>query len=141
MTGVAVHPDRDSLPFWQGCERGVLLGQCCGSCAQFRWPPREHCPHCQGTDVDWREIDRRGTVAGAVVLHRTFEPAFADLAPLMIAHVEVDGTGGQMVLIGNLQPTVPVDSAVGRRVGIGFQERAGAGLPCFIFEEVQDGAR
>lgn len=135
MTGVAVRPDPDSQYFWDAAASDTLVGQACAVCSRFRLPPREHCPDCHAAAPLWRPLDRRGTVMGAVVLHRPFDEAFADLIPLMIAHVEIDGTDGRMVLIGNLAPAIPVDQAIGRRVAVTFAEWAGARLPSFILED------
>ncbi|WP_425567993.1 Zn-ribbon domain-containing OB-fold protein, partial [Postechiella marina] len=38
--------DADSAPFWEAAAEGRLVGQRCGSCDSWRWPPREHCPEC-----------------------------------------------------------------------------------------------
>jgi len=132
MSGYPVRPDPDSQPFWDAAASGMLVGQACAECGRFRWPPREHCSHCYKAAPVWHPLDGLGTVLGAVVLHRPFDAAFADHIPLMIAHVEIDGTEGQMVLIGNLEPAMPVDRAVGSRVGVTFKERAGARLPTFV---------
>jgi uncharacterized OB-fold protein len=118
MTGLPVRPDIDSQPFWDGCAQGELLGQACGVCQRYRWPPREHCSYCHTAKREWRSVKRSGTVAGAVVLHRPFDQAFAELIPMMIAHVEIDGTDGQMVLIGNLEPAMPFVAAIGARVHV-----------------------
>lgn len=98
------HPviDADSRPFWEGCNREELLGQRCGSCGKWRWPPRRHCPSCHAADPVWEQLPGTGRVVGYVVVHRPMDPAFAGELPLAIVHVELDGTGGEMVLVSNL---------------------------------------
>lgn len=124
-------PDADSTPFWKACAEGRLVGQRCGKCGLWRWPPREHCARCHAAAPEWIELCGAGTVAGAVVLHRAFDPGFAADVPLAIVHVEMDGTDGQMVLIGNLVPPVAADEATGARVAIGFRTINGDAIPLF----------
>jgi uncharacterized OB-fold protein len=132
------HPDRaplfsdaDSLPFWEACRSGTLVGQQCGACGKWRWPPRDHCPHCHAAAPTWPPTARTGTVRGAVLLHRAFDPGFADELPTAIVHVEMDGTDGQMLLIGNLLPPLPAAEAVGRRVTADFRAINGDAIPFF----------
>lgn len=131
-------PDADSLPFWEACRADILLGQQCGACSRWRWPPREHCPHCHAAAPIWSPITRTGTVKGAVLLHRAFDPGFADELPTAIVHVEMDGTDGQMLLIGNLLPPLPSAEAMGRRVRAGFRTVNGDALPFFTLSGDDD---
>lgn len=131
-------PDEDSQEFWDACARGELLGQNCGSCGLWRWPPREHCASCHAADPRWMAVPRQGEIAGAVVLHRPFDPAFADAIPLMIAQVIIDGTGGQFILTGNLTPVMAVEDAVGRRVNIDFRTSEGTTVPTFTWDETNE---
>ena len=55
-------PSRDSAFFWEGCERGVLLGQRCASCKELRHPPRPMCPSCHSVETEAVELSGRGTV-------------------------------------------------------------------------------
>lgn len=126
-----IMPDADSQPFWDGCRDGVLLGQRCGACHAWRWPPREYCPHCHAAEPEWPPVTPTGTIRGAVVLHRAFDPAFADDVPTAIVHVEIDDTDGQMLLIGNLIPPIPSADAVGRRVRANLRTVNGDAIPFF----------
>jgi len=53
---------RDSAFFWEGCKRGVLLGQRCAACGVFRHPPRPMCPHCQSLEREEVELSGHGTL-------------------------------------------------------------------------------
>lgn len=129
-------PDADSLPFWEGCARQELLGQRCGSCGTWRWPPRSHCPACHAADPVWEKLPGTGAVVGHVVVHRPFDPTFADEVPLAIVHVALDGTDGEMVLISNLVPGEWERVAVGARVRVRFQPlEGGLALPLFSLNE------
>ncbi len=58
----APQPTRDSAFFWEGCQRGVLLGQRCRQCETFRFPPRPMCPACQSLDPEIVELSGRATL-------------------------------------------------------------------------------
>jgi uncharacterized OB-fold protein len=77
------------------------------------------------------EISGKGRVAGAAVLHRAFDPAFAADIPITLAHVEMDGTDQRMVLIGNLVPAISAAQATGARVKVGFKSSPSGILPVF----------
>jgi uncharacterized OB-fold protein len=62
MPRPAPRPTRNSGFFWEGCERGVLMGQRCPSCDVFLHPPRPMCPHCHGLEREYVELSGRGTV-------------------------------------------------------------------------------
>lgn len=126
-----VRPDQDSAPFWAAAAEGRLIGQHCGACGIWRWPPREHCAACHAAAPQWDTLSGAGTVEGAVVVHRAFDPAFHDALPITIVHVAMDGTGDQMVLIGTLAPSIPAADAVGARVALEFRDLGGGPIPFF----------
>ena len=66
------------------------------------------------------------------MLHRAFDPAFADHLPNSIVNVEMDGTDGQMLLIGNLFPSLPLTETVGRRVRADLRTVNGQAIPFFV---------
>lgn len=62
MERPAPNATRDSAFFWEGCKRGVLLGQRCGECKRFRFPPRPMCPYCQSLEREEVELSGRATL-------------------------------------------------------------------------------
>ena len=52
----------DAQFFWDGADRGEFLGQRCGDCKRFRFPPRPMCPHCLSTRREEVPLSGRGTV-------------------------------------------------------------------------------
>ncbi|MGW0817233.1 Zn-ribbon domain-containing OB-fold protein [Streptomyces viridiviolaceus] len=124
--------DADSAPFWDGCARGELLGQRCGACGAWRWPPREHCPACHTTDPRWQALPGTGRITGLTVLHRPFDPRLAEEIPLAVVHVVLDGTDDEMVLTSRLVRGEATDAAVGDRVRVRFTPVPdGPALPTF----------
>ncbi|MFE7837320.1 Zn-ribbon domain-containing OB-fold protein [Streptomyces sp. NPDC057474] len=142
MTGTEAafaHPapvtDADSEPFWSACVQGELVGQRCGGCGTWRWPPREYCPECHTPAPVWERLPGTGRIVGHVVVHRPLGPAFADELPLAIVHVELDGTEGEMVLTSKLQEGEWRHAAVGARVSVRFTAvRPGLVLPAFTLD-------
>ncbi|MFJ9587892.1 Zn-ribbon domain-containing OB-fold protein [Streptomyces acidicola] len=135
--------DADSAGFWEACAREELVGQRCGTCSAWRWPPRDHCPHCHAMDPVWEQLGGTGRIVGFVVVHRALDPAFADETPLAVVHVELDGTDGEMVLTSQLQPGEWRTAAVGTPVSVRFTRvRDGLTLPTFtIRDEPQEAHR
>lgn len=130
-----VRSDQDSAEFWRGCQRRQLLGQKCGKCASWRWPPREYCPSCHAADPIWERLEGSGVIVGLVVCHRPMDPAFAHRAPLPIVHVQLDGTDGAMVMSSNLLPGQWPQASVGKRVDVRFVlARPGLLLPHFTLD-------
>lgn len=130
-----VRSDPDSAAFWDGCQRRELLGQKCGKCVTWRWPPREYCPRCHAADPVWERLVGTGVIVGHVVNHRAIDPAFALRTPLPIVHVRLDGTDGEMVLTSNLLPGQWPQTAVGKPVSVRFvRVRGDLILPHFTID-------
>jgi len=132
-------PDRISRPFWDACAEGRLTAQRCLDCGRLQWPPGPVCPACQSWAAEWEDLSPTGTVVSFVVVRRTFHPAFE--APYVIGHVEVDGTGGRVVLISNIDGADPDEVRVGMPVSVHWQARTGATVPLFRLLTPQGGAR
>ncbi|MEU9059207.1 zinc ribbon domain-containing protein [Streptomyces sp. NPDC048430] len=143
LTHPDVVRDADSTHFWDACARGELYGQRCGGCGTWRWPPREHCPHCHAADPVWERLVGTGRIVGHVVVHRPLGPAFADELPLAVVHVELDGTDGEMVLTSKLQAGEWLHAAVGAAVTVRFTRvRPDLILPTFtVHPEPQEESR
>jgi uncharacterized OB-fold protein len=73
--------DDDSVEFFDGTARGVLMIKQCGSCGHFVRPDAISCSRCRGTELAWVEASGRGTLVSWIVVH-------AD-APRIVALVEL----------------------------------------------------
>ncbi len=130
MAPVLPVPDADSEPFWAACRDGHLAAQRCPECSRFRWPPMEFCPWCHTHGGDWTVLPGTGVVRSFVVVHRSFDPAFDDKVPYVVAHIALDGAG-EVTMIGNVVAD-PVDSVViGQRVTVEFVNEGPTTLPRF----------
>jgi uncharacterized protein len=90
-------PDEDSLPFFNGARRGVLLLRRCCACATFMSPTggigtplRPRCVSCFSAELEWARASGRGTLYSFALMHQVYDPAFADEVPYNIAVVELD---------------------------------------------------
>lgn len=72
-------------PFWAATRDRRLVLPWCPTCEAPHWFPREFCPRCLGTDLDWREASGRGVVYAVSLM-----PASADRAPTAVALVDLD---------------------------------------------------
>lgn len=118
------------------------MGQRCGKCLAWRWPPREYCPSCHTADPVWERLSGEGTIVGVVVTRRALDPAFEEHTPLAIVHVRLDGTDGEMVLTSNLLPGQWPQAEVGKPVSVRFARvRSGLTLPLFTINYTEGSSR
>jgi len=76
--------------FYEGCQRGELLFQCCGGCDAWRHVPRELCAQCGSWEWAWKASSGRGRVFTWTVVTRPLHPAFAEAVPLAAVVVELE---------------------------------------------------
>ena len=76
--------------FYEGCQRGELLFQCCEKCGTWRHVPRELCADCGSWEWSWKPSSGRGKVFTWTVIARPLHPAFADDVPLAAVVVELE---------------------------------------------------
>jgi len=119
-------PTAETRPFWEGCTLGELRYQACADCGRVQPIPRSCCQHCQSSALQWRASAGRGRILSHTTVHRAPTPAFRELAPYVIALVDLDEGFRLMVnLAGGEQPGL----AIGAPVRIGFCTVDGVALP------------
>ena len=82
----------DAAPFWEGTAEHRLVLPRCTRCDTFIWYPRGYCPACSSFDIDWVEVPGTGTVYSFSIPRRG-QGAYKDVAPYVLAYVELDGPG------------------------------------------------
>lgn len=117
LPSVAPDVDADSAPFWHGAAHDRLVLPRCRSCRSFIWYPRSVCPACHHPAVEWVDASGLGTIYSFTVNHRG-PGAWADLAPFVIAYVELDE--GPRVLT-NVIGVAPDQVRIGDRVTAVFE--------------------
>jgi uncharacterized OB-fold protein len=116
------HPSAVSMPFWEAAAEHQLLLQRCADCGSWQHYPRALCANCWSTALAWSEAAGTGTVWTVTVAHRPGHPAWSADVPYAIAIVELD-EGPR--LLANVVGCPPDAAAVGMRVRVAFERRAG----------------
>jgi uncharacterized OB-fold protein len=52
----------DAKTFWEAADREEFIGQKCGDCGKFVFPPRPMCPHCFSLNRQDVKLSGKGTV-------------------------------------------------------------------------------
>jgi hypothetical protein len=120
-------------PFWEATRRRQLLMQWCVDCDRAIFFPREVCPGCLGSRLEWRPSPGTGSVYTYTVEHNPQNPGLT--GPYTIALIDLD-EGVRMM--SNVVGCPPEDVRVGMRVAIAWEELSdGRNLP--QFEPAHDG--
>ena len=118
-----------SEPFWQATRERRLIMQWCRPCERVVFYPREICPRCLGSDLDWRDSPGTGTVYAFSVHYRTGSPEMMDRTPYVVALVDLD-EGARMMT--NIVGCDPDDVGVGMGVRVTWEHLSdGCHLPLF----------
>ena len=116
-------------PFWDATKEKRFLVQWCVDCAQPVFYPREVCPRCLGSDLEWREGRGRGVVYAVTVEYKPQNPAMAERAPYAVALVDLDDG---IRMMSNVVGCPPEDITVGMPVQMTWEELSdGRNLPLF----------
>lgn len=117
-------------PHFDAMADGKVLVQHCPDCDTWLAPGAFLCENCGSTGVQWREASGRGEVYSYVVMHRTFDPAFAGLVPYNVCLIELE-EGPR--LLANVIGVANSDLTIGCAVQATF-ESVGEGLPLLKFK-------
>jgi uncharacterized OB-fold protein len=129
--------DADTQPFWDGCARGELLIQRCGSCGSWLWQPRPICSRCQALDPAWTRVSGDGSVRSWTVIRPPTLPAYSAMVPFVVLLVQLDeGVRLLGYLVDDHGRLLQTDGeaegiAMGARVRLRFHDQAGTTLPCW----------
>lgn len=123
-------------PFWAATRDRVFLLQWCVDCEEAIWFPREVCPRCMGSALEWRPASGDGVVYAMTVENKPSNPAINGGERYVIALVDL-AEGPRMMT--NVLGCPPDDVTVGMAVQIAWDELSdGRNLP--VFEPVATGA-
>ena len=79
-----------SKPFWEATKRHELVMPRCRTCSKIFFYPREQCPNCYSSDLDWTQVSGKGRLYTFTVVHQTAHPAFQPDAPHIYAIVQLN---------------------------------------------------
>ena len=118
-----------TAPFWDATRGRRFLLQWCTACEAPVFYPRDNCPRCLGTALDWREASGRGTVYAVSVQHRPANPTMADRVPYTVALVDLEEG---VRIMSNVIGSDPEAVAVGLPVALDWEPLSdGRHLPQF----------
>ena len=119
-------PNADTKPYWDAAAQGRLIYQHCLSCDKPQFYPRSTCVVCQGGELEWRESMGAGTIVTFTEVLRAPTAAFKEMAPYVIALVDLDEGFRMMV---NIVEGEREQIAIGARTRTVFREVDGVTLP------------
>jgi len=108
-----------SQPFWEAAKRHQLLMPRCRRCNKLFFYPREVCPTCLQSDIEWQKVSGNGRLHSFTVIHQPANPNFTDDVPYVYAMVQLD-EGPRM--IANLVGCAPADAKVDMPVTAVFDD-------------------
>lgn len=119
----------ETLPYWEGIERGELLAQYFPATGSWFLPPRPFDPADLSVNSEWRAVSGRGRLESFIINSRPVAPV-ADIGTQIIALVTLE-EGPRIV--SNLVGVEPVPEAIelGIAVHVQFVELGGIMLPVF----------
>jgi len=127
--------DETTSFFWDAAARCRLVVQRCRSCRLMQYPPDVVCNHCQGDDLDHREVSGRGVLYSFAIVERAFHPGFVSHVPYVVALVELDEQAGLRMLT-NLVEADPESLTIDMPLEVHFESRGPVTLPQFRPVEV-----
>ena len=77
----------DATFFWEAADRGEFVGQRCGKCVKFTFPPRPMCPYCHSLGREVVSLSGEGTVQSWTVPRHP--PAFGFTEPPIVAVIRL----------------------------------------------------
>ena len=101
----------DTRFFWDAADQGRFVGEKCGVCGRFTFPPRPMCPYCNSLERVVVELSGFGTVQSWEVPRHP--PAFGFQDPPILALIELqEGIRFVSNLVGVRLEDVKLDLAV-----------------------------
>jgi uncharacterized protein len=110
----------DSKFFWDAADQEQFVGQKCGDCGKFTFPPRPMCPACHSLKREVVPLSGKGTVLSwTMPLH---PPAFGFKLPPIVAVVRLDEG---INFVSNIVDTKLEDMKLGMLVQVLFEPTMG----------------
>jgi uncharacterized OB-fold protein len=129
----------EAAGFWQLCQTGVLSVQACQDCGLRRFPPCPMCSRCQSLRRSWVPVSGVGAIWSFAVPHPPLLPAYQDLAPFVVAVVELADQPG-LRMVGNvlareggaINEVRERDIQIGHNVRVTFEPRGDLHIPQWV---------
>lgn len=99
----------ENAEFWEAAATGRLMLPKCRHCGRIHWYPREICPFCLSSDIEWQESAGLGSIYASTVFRKG--------GNRVIAYVELDEG---LRLLTNIATEDPNAVRIGQRVRVEF---------------------
>jgi uncharacterized protein len=86
-------------PLIEGWQRGELHLQHCRDCGQTIFFPREFCPHCWSSAMQWTRRSGRGTIVSYALVHSHVTEPFASESPVVLAEIALQEGGAMLARV------------------------------------------
>ncbi len=106
----------DAKSFWDAADRGEFVGQKCGDCGVFTFPPRPMCPHCHSLKREEVPLSGRGTVHAWTVPRHPHPFGFKEAPIVAVIQLE-EGTR----MVSNVVGVRPEDMQMDLAVEVSFE--------------------
>ena len=106
-------------PFWDATRNHELVIPRCKNHDGFFFYPRELCPVCLSSDLEWAKVTGKGRVYAYTVVYQPNDPLFAEDTPYTYAVIQLD-EGARM--ISNVIGIDPNDVEIDMRVEAVFED-------------------
>jgi len=93
-----------NAPLIEGWKRGELMLQHCADCHAIIFFPREICPQCWSTKLEWKRDAGRGKIVSFARVHKHVTPPFAAEAPTILAEIALNDGGTLMARVATRAP-------------------------------------
>jgi uncharacterized protein len=129
MTAVEPPVSAATARFWEATRARELLLPWCTECERAMWYPREVCPACFGSAIEWRQAAGSGVVYASTVHHLPGPGRAESDVPYVVALIELPEGVRMMSNVVNLPPD---DVFVGMDVKVTWKALSdGRNLPQF----------
>lgn len=79
-----------TAPYWEAAKRHELVCQRCSRCSNWIFYPREQCPICFSTQLDWALVAGHGHVFAFTIVNQPAHAGFEPEVPYAYAIVQLD---------------------------------------------------
>ncbi len=102
-----------NAPLLEAWKRGELVMQHCADCSAIIFFPRETCPQCWSTRLEWKRASGRGKIVSFANVYKHVTPPFATEAPTVLAEIAFQDGGAMMArVVTNTVAAIATGTAV-----------------------------
>lgn len=117
---------RAGLAFSAWAARGEFRLQVCGDCGTTSYPPRDVCPNCWSSRLEWQPAAPTGRLLADTVLHTSTNVYFRERMPWRVGTVEHESG---VALLAHIHSDVPTPAQGGQPVRLTVRtDKSGQGV-------------